>query len=427
MIQGLLYKIAVGSILPALKIAGIWNSKARKRVQAEKALWYNWENQLKSRRPGIKTIWVHCASLGEFELILPVLDKIRETKGDSIFLAISFYSPSGYEQRKNHKIGNAIGYMPFDTEKNAKRMIQLMKADLFVLVKYEFWIHHLREMFAEKTPVIVAGARFHSGQSYFRRLNALYRPVFEQIHCIMLQDEHSATYLNSIGFKNHGVYGDARIDRCMEIAAQQVDFPLIEQFLNGHHALIVGSSWPEDEKHWIPANEALPGNFKIIVAPHEISESHIKALESAFPDQTIRYSIADTATDLSSNRVLIIDHVGDLAKIYRYGQIAFIGGAWGKGLHNIMEPIAYHIPVIFGPNTSRFPEASDAIMHGFGFSAKNIPEIKQAFIQFSNPETQTSIKKSIEGYLKKNSQVSNSMATYILEVLDSGRSDTLGK
>lgn len=303
--------------------------------------------------------WFHCASLGEFEQARPVMEKLR-SEDPNCGIIISFFSPSGYRQKHNDPLADAVLYLPLDTPSNARRFIEMIKPDVAVFVKYEIWYFHLRELNRRHIPVYLVSAVFRPGQYLFSFLGKWLYKLLPTYKMIFLQDKRSYELLEKKGFKNIRLSGDTRYDRVRQNALRVKENDIIRDFKDGRPLLLLGSSWPAEEDillHYLNSGEAREIN--VIIAPHDISDAHINEICNKFS----KYHPA-LYTEYPTNKqssLMVLNTIGHLASAYFYADVAFIGGAFGKGLHNILEPLTFGVPVIFGPNYAKYPEAYKAM------------------------------------------------------------------
>jgi len=316
-----------------------------------------------------KYIWFHAASLGEFEQGRPMIETLRK-RHPAYKILLTFFSPSGYEVRKNYVGADVICYLPFDTLYKVRKFINLANPSIAVFIKYEFWLNYLTELKKRNIKIYLISAVFRPGQLFFKWYGKWYRSALRCYAYIFVQDEASKKLLAAYGIKNVEVCGDTRLDRVLEIRQRARLLPEVEIFAKGEQKiLVVGSSWPEDEEIIIPYFNSHP-EIKMIIAPHEISRGHLLYIQSLLCRPSVRLSEATQET-LQTNDCLIIDSVGLLSSIYRYSDVAYIGGGFGKGIHNTLEAAVYGIPVIFGPKYQKFKEAEGFISCGGGFSVDN--------------------------------------------------------
>lgn len=373
------YNIFTSLYLFSVYIVSFFNKKAKKWIEGRKNVFENLNAALAGKQAE-SLLWMHCASLGEFEQGRPLLEKLKE--GNSkLKIVLTFFSPSGYEIRKNSPLADHIFYLPMDSKKNAERFVSLLNPSVVIFVKYEFWFHYLNELKKKNIPSFLISASFRANQHFFRWYGEWFREILKTFTHIFVQDEGSKNLLEKINIKNVSVSGDTRFDRVFATAQAAEGIPVIAKFKEGKKIFIAGSTWEEDEKiiYRIPFSKY---RLKVIIAPHEISENNIRRVISLFPEKSIRYSHLlkmDEATrdrELIACNFLIIDNIGMLARLYRYGDISYIGGAHGRSLHNILEAAAFGLPVIFGPDYSKNWEAAALIGKGGAFSVKNSGELE---------------------------------------------------
>jgi 3-deoxy-D-manno-octulosonic-acid transferase len=360
-----LYSASVLLYKSAIHLASAVNPKARKWVRGRKDIFSRIEAALQQTPPGSPLVWFHCASLGEFEQGRPLIEKYRQQHpGTRIFL--SFFSPSGYEVRKDYKGADYIFYLPADTPSNARRLVKLLQPSAAFFIKYEFWFNYLEELKKQGTPVYLVSGIFRKDQHFFRSYGGWFRKGLSAFKLFFVQDQNSADLLFSIGMKNVVIAGDTRFDRVAAIAEQKKEIPSVAVFCQGHQVIIAGSTWQPDEEvlHAIPLRDY---KMKMIIAAHEIHEEHLAGIEKLFSDYScLRFSKA-SPQELVSAEILIIDSIGLLSSLYQYGSFAFIGGGYGKGIHNILEAATFGLPVLFGPNYHKFIEARDLVKTGGAF------------------------------------------------------------
>ena len=306
-----------------------------------------------------RVLWMHAASLGEFEQGLPVLEKIEIAYSDYKIL-ITFFSPSGYEIKKDTPVADLVTYLPLDTKKNAQEFIRLAKPKLAIFVKYEIWPNYLHALQHQHIPVLLISARFKKNQIYFKSYGFLMRKALKHITHFFVQDDNSKVLLESIGLKNSTVSGDTRFDRVSEILKRDNSLLFMDRFKQNYMCFVAGSTWPEDEEILINYINASSQHLKYVIAPHNIKLEHINKLKSSITKKTLLYSEIEDK-ELHDFEVLIIDIIGLLTKIYSYADIAYVGGGFATGLHNTLEPAVFGIPVLIGPNYSGFKEAEELV------------------------------------------------------------------
>ncbi|MGI4970196.1 MAG: 3-deoxy-D-manno-octulosonic acid transferase [Janthinobacterium lividum] len=324
-------------------------------------------------------LWVHCASLGEFEQGRPLIEGLRRQYPDHK-IVLTFFSPSGYEVRQHWPGANYVFYLPLDTAEHAQRFVAAVQPQLAIFVKYEFWYFFLRELRERKIPAVVVAAIFRPSQIFFKPWGGFFREILAQLSHIFTQNEASAELLRGIGLAHVSVAGDTRFDTVVATAsAPPRPLPLVEAFTaDGAPVLVAGSIWPEDLPALAPLLRKHARTMRFIVAPHEVSEAHLLEVEAALPGLTVRYSRATPAT-VAEARLLLIDNVGMLSQLYRFGRFAYVGGAFGAGLHNTLEAAAFGLPVFFGPRYERFQEAVELVELGCAFSVQSAQELESAF------------------------------------------------
>lgn len=351
-----------------------FNTKARLWVMGRTNTFSKMEAKIEK---GAKIAWFHAASLGEFEQGRPLMEAFRKEKpGYKILL--TFFSPSGYEVRKNYQGADYIFYLPLDTQLNAKRFISIVNPSLVIFIKYEFWHYYLNEVFNKNIPLYLVSAIFRNNQVFFRSYGKWYRKILKSFTHLFVQDTASVDLLKSIGINNVTYAGDTRFDRVAQIAASCKDIDVIEEFAQNKFTFVFGSTWPEDEDLLVKYINNSPGDLRFIIAPHEIQHSHIINLAQKLKVKYILHSQAAGA-EISKARVIIIDNIGMLSSLYKYGKIAYIGGGFGAGIHNILEAAVYGMPVIFGPKYQKFREAQELIADGGAFSISSFDELKNIF------------------------------------------------
>ena len=363
-----LYNTGIHLYSIGARIASRTNPKAKKMTEGQKSTF----GHLRATLPADgRTIWIHASSLGEFEQGRPLIERLRRIHPDRKIL-LTFFSPSGYEVRKNYPMADAVAYLPFDTPRNARRFIETVRPSVAIFIKYEFWGNYLQQLHKAAVPVYIISAIFRPGQIFFRPWGGMFRRMLRRFDRIYLQDDESQKLLSGIGIDNTVVAGDTRFDRVTDVMAQTFDIAGGE---NLRSFIIFGSSWGADEANYIPWLNANK-DVKFIIAPHEFDEARVKALCSAIDGNVIPLSqwerhIADNGTPPEHIRGIVVDCFGKLSSLYRYASVAYIGGGHGAGIHNINEAAVYGIPVVFGPNYHKFKEARDLISLGGAFCVEN--------------------------------------------------------
>jgi len=349
-----------------MPVVGLFYGKAQLWSKGRK----DWRKQLADWRkshPG-EVIWMHCASLGEFEQGRPVLEALRSTHPQEKLL-LTFFSPSGYEVRKNYSGVDVVCYLPADTPSNARDFIAILQPSMVLIVKYEYWPNFFLSCKQHGVPLYIISGIFREGQRFFGAFAAFWRPVLNSVNHFFVQNEASIKLLHSIGFTNATLAGDTRFDRVMQLASRPRPVPLV-QSLKGPGVLVVGgSTWPADEEVLANWWAAAPEDARLVVVPHEVGSESNQRLKKRFPD-AIRWSECGSGT-MPSARVLIVDEIGWLSSIYAYADICWIGGGFGAGIHNTLEAAVWKKPVLFGPRYLKFDEACGLISSGGAISAKD--------------------------------------------------------
>jgi len=356
-----LYNLGIYLLSFILKILAFFNPKIKQGVDGR---CQTFDILHKNINPNDKTIWFHCSSLGEYEQGLPVFEVIRQ-QYNAHKIILSFFSPSGYEIRKNTKVADVVVYLPLDTKSNAKRFLELVHPEFTVFVKYDIWPNLLHELKRRDGRAILISALFRKNQSYFKPFGGKRKSALFAFEHIFVQDNNSKTLLNSIGYDAITISGDTRFDRVTNQLTQNNTLDFISEFKGKSTCVVLGSSWSEDEAILIPyINANASETLKFIIAPHEIKSNHIKDICSKLTVDMVLFSEKNDK-NLNDASVLIIDNIGLLTKIYSYADIAYVGGAMGQtGLHNILEPAVFGIPIIIGKNYNKFPEAKALISLG---------------------------------------------------------------
>ncbi len=379
-----MYNIIIYLYALGVAVASLFNEKVRKMRRGEHEAIRILRQKVD---PTAKYVWFHAASLGEFEQGRPLMEQLRQDHPEYKIL-LTFFSPSGYEVRKNYEGADIICYLPLDTITNARRFLRTIRPVMAFFIKYEFWYNYLHILRHRGIPVYSVSSIFRPGQVFFRWYGRQYAHVLKCFTHFYVQNEESRELLATIGINDVSVVGDTRFDRVLQIKAAAKDLPLVEQFIANSKVFIAGSSWQPDEEIFIPWLNEHP-DWKVIIAPHVIGEDHLQQIEHLLAGrQVIRYSTlaADTAkTDaLAEADVLIIDCFGLLSSIYRYASVTYIGGGFGVGIHNTLEAAVWGVPVIFGPNNARFQEAQGLKACGGGLEISNADDFQRIMHHFIN-------------------------------------------
>ncbi len=369
------YNIAIKIYYLLVFVFSFFNKKAALWITGRK----DWENKF-SINPKTKKVWLHFASLGEFEQGKPLLQAIRQQHPKKEII-ITFFSPSGYEIRKNSPLGDYILYLPLDTVDNAIEFLDLFKPELAIFNKYEYWYHFYKELHKRKIPLYVTSAIFRPKQVFFKWYGGFNRIILSFVTHFFVQNKESAELLIGLGLNNFTICGDTRFDSVLDLTKNKKEFTLIEKFKGDGKLLIAGSTWPADESIIATYIRNLDENWKVIFAPHEIGDDKISGLEILLGEKSVRYSELSSGSKQLNSAVkcIIIDNIGMLSSLYSYGEVAYIGGGFGDGIHNTLEAAAWGLPVIFGSNYQNFQEAKDLITVGGGFTIANQQEFNAVF------------------------------------------------
>ncbi len=339
-----------------------------------------WAEQIKAKLAGnaAPIAWFHAASLGEFEQGRPVIEAFRQ-RYPGYKILLTFFSPSGYEVRKNYTGADFIFYLPFDTPENARQFVQLVNPSIAFFIKYEFWYNYLRELKNRQVPILSFSAIFRADQIFFKPYGGFYRSFLRYFDHILVQNQESVDLLQRIGVTNVTLAGDTRFDRVQQVADARREIPVARAFKADQPLLVVGSAWQADMDVLIPFLNRFDQPLKVIVAPHEIHDDEIERWRSQLPGPTVRFSEAANHSSLQPFNQLIIDNIGMLSSLYQYGEFAYIGGAFGKGLHNILEAATFRMPLFFGPNYGKFQEAVDLTKAGAAFPVPDSAALETVF------------------------------------------------
>lgn len=332
------------------------SAKAKAFVQGRKEVW----KRLDSIPKDAKVVWMHCASLGEYEQGLPVIQGLKASNPDYFYL-ITFFSPSGYEVRNAHGVADLTTYLPWDTKKEVRRFVSRVNPKMALFVKYEFWPNMIAELHNVNVPLYLIAGQFRAQQAFFKPWGSSYRKLLKEFKHLFIQNEQSLNLLHQIGISQVSISGDTRYDR---VGATKTPLPFMEKFVGNRKCIVAGSTWPEDEAVLFDAIEQTPNDWCWLIAPHEINEEKIKVLMPKLPQGSLRYTQTNES-ERQDCQVLVLDTVGMLSRCYAYGSIAYVGGGMGtSGLHNILEPASEGIPIVIGKNYQKFPEAKALIKLG---------------------------------------------------------------
>lgn len=354
--------------------ASVFNTKAKLIIKGRKSTFKTLKQNISNND---LVAWFHAASLGEFEQARPLMEAFKE-KYPKYKILLTFFSSSGYEIQKNYKGADLVVYLPSDSNMNAKRFIQLTNPKYVFFIKYEFWYNFIRRAKLSGAKVFQVSLILRENQYFFSSYGYWYRKQLKNFDYFFVQNQETLKLLSSIGFNNAKITGDTRFDRVLQIAKKKKDFPIIKEFCANHPVIIMGSSWEKDEELMKEVLKKTDLEFKLIIAPHQIHSSHIEQIQALFPN-SIKYSEIETnsSMDLSQKNILIIDSIGILSSLYQYATIAYIGGGFGTGIHNILEAATFGKPICFGINYHKFKEAIDLIELSGAFSINNADKLKE--------------------------------------------------
>jgi 3-deoxy-D-manno-octulosonic-acid transferase len=381
MLMTFLYNSSVRLYLLAIYLVAPFNPKARLWIKGREKIFERIKDALGSED---RIIWFHAASLGEFEQGRPIIEEIRK-KSPEYKILLTFFSPSGYEIRKDYKGADYIYYLPIDTPRNARRFVEIVEPEIVFFIKYEFWFNYIRCLHKKGIPLYYVSVIFRKSQHFFKRYGGWFRRKLRKVNWFFVQNAESLSLIESIGIKKASISGDTRFDRVWSVTQAHKPFPLVESFIGNKPVLLAGSSWPADEELLKQLINRHAGEFKCIIAPHEIHPERMKELAGCLKVKSSYYSLAANGKQEEAD-LLFIDNIGILLHLYQYARIAFIGGGFGKSVHNILEAATFGKPVIFGPKFQKFQEAKDLIELGGAFCVRNFEEFEQKVLQLMTQE-----------------------------------------
>ncbi|MFH0865956.1 MAG: glycosyltransferase N-terminal domain-containing protein [Bacteroidota bacterium] len=397
--MGVLYNLSIAFYSLMIRVASLFNEKAKLWVRGRKNIWNDMAEKI---NPAEKKAWFHVSSLGEFEQGRPLIEEFKK-KYPEIKVLLTFFSPSGYEVRKNFEYADYVFYLPLDTPSNTKKFIKLVNPSIVFFVKYDFWFNYIRCIAKNNIPLLFASSIFRKSQHFFKWYGWWFRKRLKYVTHFYVQDASSEKLLKSIGINQVTVCGDTRFDRVYSITQNVKPFPDIQKFCEGSDVIVAGSTWPPDEDILISLIHSGKTPYKLIMAPHVVDKAHISEITAKLKVPYLLYSEI-SLSEIKDKKVLIIDCIGILSHVYQYGRIGYIGGGFGEGIHNIQEPATFGMPVIFGPqNSNKFREAIDLVKEGGAFCIKNGDDLMGIIQNFiNNPDA---LKKSSEisrDYIKRN-------------------------
>ncbi len=401
----LIYSLGIRIYYVGILCASLFNKKAKLWIKGRRKLL---EKIAKTINPNNNTIWIHTASLGEFEQGRPVIEAIKKISNNYKIL-ITFFSPSGYEIRKNYQGADYIFYLPLDTKSNAKKFISIVQPKKVFFIKYEFWYHYLKVLHDRNIPIFLLSGIFRKNQIFFKWYGIWFKKILGNFSHIFLQNKGSYDLLKSLHLNNISVSGDTRFDRVYDIAKQAKTIETVKKFCENSLVIICGSTWEKDEQLLLKFINQTNYSVKYIIAPHEIHDSHIQQLLSGLEKPVVCFSNADKC-QINDKKILVIDNIGMLSSLYKYGDIAYIGGGFGVGIHNILEAATFGLPILFGPNYKKFNEAVDLIKLQGAFCIKSFFELKKKLEWLiSNKEYRYKSGEIASKYIKDNKGVTPSI------------------
>ncbi|GHA72049.1 3-deoxy-D-manno-octulosonic acid transferase [Pontibacter akesuensis] len=414
----LLYDIGLKAYETGMALAAPFNQKAKLMRQGRERQFDKLREALQINKEPL--VWFHCASLGEFEQGRPVMEAFREASPKYKIL-LTFFSPSGYEVRKNYPGANYIFYLPLDSASNARQFLDIVQPKLAVFVKYEFWHYYLLELQQRQIPILSISAIFRQEQVFFKPYGAFYRNILQRFTHIYTQNKSSLELLQRINISHASIAGDTRFDRVLQTAASVKTIPKVEAFAAGQLVFMVGSSWPVDIDVLLPLIQKYSASIKFIIAPHEVNAASINTVMKTVGAGAIRFSEASEAS-VARYGVLVIDNIGMLSSLYSYGTYAYIGGAFGKGLHNTLEAAVFGLPLFFGPSYGKFQEAKDLVELGCAFPVNSSEELLKAFEEVhETPGLRQSITIKEKTYVQEQAGATTRIMADITRLLNEAR------
>ena len=402
------YDIGIKLYFLAILVASLWNQKAYRWISGR----YGWREKIKTAfDPQDRVIWFHCASLGEFEQGRPIIEHVRKKFPDRKIL-LSFFSPSGFEKRRNYEAADLVVYLPLDTKRNVREFLKHLPLEKVFFIKYEFWFHMLRELHLKKIQVYLASGNFRSNQLFFKSYGRWYRSMLGFFDHIFVQNTTSEELLSGLEMKNVSVAGDTRFDRVLKIAGEPKDIHKLKDFKGDKPLIVAGSTWERDEEILLKAYEHFGEKLRWVIAPHEPSIKNIDRLSLLF-GSTLKLTRLIEAGNTDA-QVVLVDTIGHLSSLYNYATIAYIGGGFGKGIHNILEAVAHGKAVMFGPNYHSFQEAHDLISAGIAYVVNQHQDVvMHTEVMVNNLEIQKEASQIAENYVIKNSGATDRIVDFV--------------
>lgn len=410
-----LYNLFVNFVSIFLKLIALFNPKLKLFMDGGKQTFSILKEKI---NPNDKVIWFHCASLGEFEQGRPVIEKVKQIYPKHK-IVLSFFSPSGYEVRKNYEQADVVVYLPIDTKKNVQQFIDYVHPEIAVFVKYEFWPNLLNQLKKKEIPTILISGIFRENQIFFKKYGIWMKNKLKLVTHFFVQDDNSKKLLNSIGIENVTISGDTRFDRVSEIVNQNNHLDFIDKFKDNKITLVAGSTWADDDKLLINyINNHSTENDKFIIAPHNINTDSIKKIQSELNVKSILYSNYQTI-ELKTARVFVLDTIGILTKVYSYADIAYVGGGFTNGIHNILEPATFGIPIVMGPKFHKFNEAIEMVAVDACLTVNSKQEFTNVLDDLKNETLRLKIGNQAKNYVKSRIGATNLILNYISNIIKS--------
>lgn len=402
-----MYSLAIYIYMLCAGVVSLFNRKARLLIRGHRDTWRILRSQIGNGR----YVWFHAASLGEFEQGRPLMERLRREHPEKRIL-LTFFSPSGYEVRKNYEGADVVCYLPFDTPLNARKFVRLAKPEMAFFIKYEFWRNYIDVLYHQGIPVYSVSSIFRENQIFFRPYGYKYARVLRRITHLFVQNEASRELLKRLGVTQVSVVGDTRFDRVIDIRRQARELPVAEAATRQGHVIVAGSTWPPDEDILIPYFNSHP-DCRLILAPHVVSEDHLREIEQKLQRPALRYSQA-TPESAARADCLLIDGYGLLSSIYRYATVAYVGGGFGVGIHNVPEAAVYGVPVFFGPNNRKFREACELIEAGGCFEIHSADDFnRQADRLFADAQALTQAGQAAGRYISSNAGATDAVFSVV--------------
>jgi len=408
----ILYNLGISTFSLLIKFASLFNSKAKKLSEGRKNIWTELEQFSKEKHNAV--IWFHAASLGEFEQGRPIIEKLKQ-HDSSLKIVLSFFSPSGYEVRKNYEDADLVAYLPADTAQNAKRFIELIQPKVAIIIKYEFWYHFLTTCAENKIITLSVSSIFRKSQPFFKVYGGLHRKMLRCFNHFFVQDHNSKKLLEGLNFNNISLSGDTRFDRVLDIVSQKKEIKEVELFKAGEKMMVLGSVWPSDMEVLLPFLQEYKYKLKFVIAPHNIGEKDVLEVVDQIGDDVVRFSKIKN-NSLEDFRFLIVDNMGMLSSLYGYGEYAYIGGAFRQTLHNTLEAATHGVPVFFGNDKTniKFREAGELAQTGAGIAVRDTSELINKFEELlANEEKRQHLGEIAQNYVKNNTGATDMIVEYL--------------